>query len=168
MSKKEELEALGYKTYENDKIAVFWNPNICQHAGLCVKGNNLVFDVSRRPWIDLSKASAIEIAKVIDECPSKALQYELKINIEFDLSENMSIAYIGDEVIGECEFESEDDTWTILHTGVDEAYGGRGIAKKLVISVADAAIKYNKKIVPLCTYAKKVLENNDEYKKIIG
>ena len=78
------------------------------------------------------------------------------------------VASIGDEVIGECEFESEDDTWTILHTGVDEAYGGRGIAKKLVISVAEAAIKYNKKIVPLCTYAKKVLENNDEYKKIIG
>ena len=66
MSKKEELEALGYKTYENDKMAVFWNPTICQHAGICVKGNNLVFDVSRMPWIDLSKASAIERAKVKD------------------------------------------------------------------------------------------------------
>ena len=31
MTKKEELEAQGYKTYENEDIQVFWKPRICQH-----------------------------------------------------------------------------------------------------------------------------------------
>ena len=78
MSKKEELEKRGYKTYENDDIRVFWNPEVCEHAAECVMGNINVFDPSRRPWIDLSKAPAKEIAEIIDRCPSKALQYELK------------------------------------------------------------------------------------------
>ena len=32
MTKKEELEAQGYKTYENEDIQVFWKPRICQQA----------------------------------------------------------------------------------------------------------------------------------------
>ena len=35
MTKKEELEVQGYKTYENEDIQVFWKPRICQHAGEC-------------------------------------------------------------------------------------------------------------------------------------
>lgn len=38
-SKKEELEAQGFKTYENEDIQVFWNPKMCEHAGECVRGN---------------------------------------------------------------------------------------------------------------------------------
>ncbi len=78
MSKIAELESKGYKTYENDSIQVFWNPEVCIHAGECFRGNNEVFNVGRRPWVNLSKAPAVEIAAVIDKCPSGALQYELK------------------------------------------------------------------------------------------
>jgi len=72
MTKKEELEAQGYKTYENEDIQVFWKPRICQHAG-------------------------------------------------------------------ECEFEVSGDRWVIMHTGVREAYEGKGIARKLVLTVIEAA-----------------------------
>ena len=78
MATKEEILKKGYITYENENSKVFWNPKICQHVGRCVRGNSKVFEVGRRPWIDLSQASAKEIAAVIDQCPSKALQYELK------------------------------------------------------------------------------------------
>ena len=86
MTKKEELEAKGFKTYENEDIQVFWNPKLCQHAGKCVMGNGKVFEVGRRPWVDLSQAPATEIADIIDRCPSKALQYELlnPISIVFE------------------------------------------------------------------------------------
>lgn len=77
MSKRTELESKGYKTYENDEILVFWNPNLCQHAQECVKGNSDVFDVTRRPWVDVNAAASIEIAEIIDRCPSGALKYEL-------------------------------------------------------------------------------------------
>ena len=78
MSIKEELMSEGYKAYENDEIIVFWKPDLCEHATECIRGNNNVFDVSRRPWVDLSQAPASEIAEIIDKCPSEALKYVLK------------------------------------------------------------------------------------------
>ena len=59
MSKKDELEAQGFKTYENEDIQVFWNPKLCRHAAKCVIGNGKVFKVGRRPWVDLSQAPKI-------------------------------------------------------------------------------------------------------------
>ena len=78
MSIKENLISQGYKAYENDEIMVFWKPDLCEHATECIRGNNNVFDVSRRPWVDLSQAPASEIAEIIDKCPSEALKYVLK------------------------------------------------------------------------------------------
>lgn len=66
------------KTYETDELRVFWKADICQHSGNCVRGNGAVFDPKRRPWIDLSQASAEEVMRVIDTCPSGALSYEQK------------------------------------------------------------------------------------------
>lgn len=66
------------KTYETDDLTVYWRPGICQHVGNCVRGNGNVFDVKRRPWIDLSQASTEEIMRVIDTCPSGALSYKRK------------------------------------------------------------------------------------------
>lgn len=78
VSLKEKLIKDGYKPYENDEIIVFWKPELCEHAAECLKGNGKVFDVSRRPWVDVSQAPAAEIGEIIDRCPSGALKYELK------------------------------------------------------------------------------------------
>jgi uncharacterized Fe-S cluster protein YjdI len=65
------------RVYENDDIRVYWNSSKCFHSGICVSGLPEVFDRSRRPWVDLSAAEAAEIARLIDDCPSGALSYEL-------------------------------------------------------------------------------------------
>lgn len=72
------MENQEVKKYETDEIVVFWKPWLCQHAAKCVHGNPKVFEVGRRPWIKLEEASAEEIAKIIDTCPSGALTYLLK------------------------------------------------------------------------------------------
>lgn len=164
MSKKEELEAQGYKTYENDEILVFWNPSVCAHAAKCVTGNKDVFDPQRRPWIDLTKAPAKEIAAIIDKCPSRALQYELKdaIKIVFDEDMNMSAAFDKGTMIGECEYSDSGTTWIISHTSVKKAYEGRGFAKRLVLKVIEAARERGVKIIPLCPYAKKMMMADKE------
>lgn len=77
MREKELLET-GYKKYTGEKIDVFYNKDICTHAGECVKGNGDVFEVGRRPWVMPDAAEANEVAEVIDRCPSKALQYITK------------------------------------------------------------------------------------------
>lgn len=39
--------------------------------------------------------------------------------------------YENEDIQGECEFEASGDRWVIMHTGVREAYEGKGIARKL-------------------------------------
>jgi len=54
----------------------------------------------------------------------------------------------------------------IDHTYVSPLLRGKGIASTLVKLVVDQAKKENKKIIPLCPYAKKEFEHNKEYQKI--
>ena len=166
---KNRLEAQGFKTYENDEIRVFWNPTICQHAGECARGNRAVFDPKRRPWVDLSQAPAKEIAAIIDQCPSKALQYELKnpVSVVFEEACQRSAAYKDGELIGECEYCYAGGKWAITHTGVRPAYEGQGIAKRLVNGVIEAARANQVKILPLCPYAKRMMEGKEEYKDVL-
>ena len=65
------------KAYENDKIRVIWRPDRCVHSGNCVTGSHKVFNVQRRPWIDINAAGIEEIKRTIETCPSGALSYEL-------------------------------------------------------------------------------------------
>jgi len=65
------------KEYRNKDIIVYWYPQDCSHAGKCWQGLPSVFDMDKRPWINLSGSSPEEIIKTIDKCPSRALQYSL-------------------------------------------------------------------------------------------
>ena len=78
----------------------------------------------------------------------------IKINFE----KNKSVAYYDNKQVGECDFIEKEDTWNIVHTEVDDAYQGQGIARKLVECVIQNAKKANKKIIADCSYAKIVLE----------
>ena len=63
------------QTYPADGITVTFDPNICSHSGVCVRGLRAVFDVSRRKWIHADAAPADVVAAQIDRCPSGALKY---------------------------------------------------------------------------------------------
>ncbi|MCH9649147.1 MAG: CDGSH iron-sulfur domain-containing protein [Deltaproteobacteria bacterium] len=63
-------------TYESDALVVEYEVARCIHAAECVHGLPGVFDPKRRPWIDASAASADDIAKVIQACPTGALRYQ--------------------------------------------------------------------------------------------
>jgi uncharacterized Fe-S cluster protein YjdI len=63
--------------YGNDKLVVRYDPAICIHAGECVRGLPSVFNLSRKPWIDVSGASVALVIEQVEHCPSGALTYEL-------------------------------------------------------------------------------------------
>lgn len=89
------------------------------------------------------------------------------IRIEFDQRRNGALAYDGDAIIGECEYMiGEKGVWEIVHTGVREAYGGRGIAKNLVLCLIAEARKQGVKIRPICSYAAKMMLGKDEFKDV--
>lgn len=66
------------QTYETDEIIVTFDPSICIHSGVCVRGLPAVFDVKRKRWVRPDLGSAEEVAAQVRRCPSGALQYELK------------------------------------------------------------------------------------------
>lgn len=84
------------------------------------------------------------------------------IEIKFVKEENKSIAYDGDNQIGECEFVEERNEWNIIHTEVSSLYQGQGIAKKLVDEVIQKAIQNGKGVIAECSYAKKILKSKEE------
>ncbi len=66
-----------FQTYETPEITVTFDPKLCVHSGICLRGLPLVFDVNRRRWIRPELASASEVAAQVARCPSGALQYRL-------------------------------------------------------------------------------------------
>ncbi len=67
--RREDLAAAG--------ITIHDNRGLCAHAGRCTDGLPTVFRLGEEPFIDPEGASADEIARTIQECPSGALSYSV-------------------------------------------------------------------------------------------
>lgn len=61
--------------YPNGEITVIWKPEMCEHAGVCVKMLPNVYRPKERPWVKLELATTEELIDQIDQCPSGALSY---------------------------------------------------------------------------------------------
>ncbi len=66
------------QTYETDEIIVTFDPNVCIHSGVCLRGLPKVFDIKRKRWVVPEAAPAADVAAQVARCPSGALQYQLK------------------------------------------------------------------------------------------
>lgn len=65
------------QTYESPGIVVTFDPNLCRHTGICLRGLPAVFDVKRKRWVRPELATPEEVAAQVARCPSGALQYRL-------------------------------------------------------------------------------------------
>ncbi|WP_108423039.1 (4Fe-4S)-binding protein [Flagellimonas amoyensis] len=63
------------KEYPNGEISVVWKPELCQHAGICVKMLPKVYNPKEKPWIKVENATTDELKHQISKCPSGALSY---------------------------------------------------------------------------------------------
>jgi uncharacterized Fe-S cluster protein YjdI len=66
------------QVYETPDITVTFDPEICVHSGICVRGLPAVFNISRKRWIRPELASAADVAAQVAKCPSGALQSQPK------------------------------------------------------------------------------------------
>jgi uncharacterized Fe-S cluster protein YjdI len=64
--------------YETDEIEVTFDPGVCIHSAVCIRGLPLVFDVKRKRWIRPELDTADAVAAQVRKCPSGALQYRMK------------------------------------------------------------------------------------------
>lgn len=59
--------------YTNGDVTIIWKPELCAHAGICVKMLPKVYNPKNRPWIKPENATSDEIIKQVNQCPSGAL-----------------------------------------------------------------------------------------------
>ncbi len=79
------------------------------------------------------------------------------IEYRFEPELNRSAAYADGQLIGLCQYVIQGNQWLITHTEVSPEFGGQGIARKLVLMVAEEAQEQGVQVVPICSYAVKVL-----------
>ena len=60
------------------------------------------------------------------------------------------------------------DKFIIDHTEVDEAFGGKGIGKHLVLAAVDFARKNSLKIIPLCPFANATFKRNPDLGDVLS
>lgn len=161
------LLASGYRKYRGKAIDIYFNRSLCTHSGNCIRGNSAVFDVGRKPWILADNASADEDMEVIDTCPSGALKYLLKAAFQWERKENAIVALCDGKQVGEITWSNAGKKlWIIDHTFVASEARGHGLAAKLVFAVVEQARNEGKKILPLCPFAKKEFEQQEEYRDV--
>ena len=149
-----------HRLYENEDITVFWDSDRCFHARRCISGSPMVFNFARKPWVELEKGKNTDIWKTVKLCPSGALDitYNHGVKVVFEEENLRSAAYDGDRLVGECDYEDDGGSFTIYHTEVRPDYQDKEIARRLVFKTAEAAEKRKKSIIPVCSYARKVME----------
>ncbi len=79
------------------------------------------------------------------------------IELAYEPDASRTAAYIDGQLIGECDYEVRDGAWYIMHTEMNPAFQGKGIARELVNMVAAEASARGIQVVPVCSYAVKVL-----------
>ncbi|MDE3212320.1 MAG: (4Fe-4S)-binding protein [Bacteroidota bacterium] len=61
--------------YSNGELTIIWQPEICQHSGVCARTLPAVYRPRERPWIRIENATTSQLMDQISKCPSGALSY---------------------------------------------------------------------------------------------
>jgi uncharacterized Fe-S cluster protein YjdI len=67
-------DAKRLQTYETPDVTVTFDPAVCCHTGICLRGLPEVFDVGRKRWVRPELADADAVVAQVARCPSGALQ----------------------------------------------------------------------------------------------
>jgi uncharacterized Fe-S cluster protein YjdI len=63
------------KEYINGELTIVWKPELCKHAGVCVRMLPKVYKPKEKPWITIENDSTEELKDQVSKCPSGALSY---------------------------------------------------------------------------------------------
>lgn len=54
--------------YSNGELTIIWQPDLCQHSGICVKTLPQVYNPKERPWVKIENATTDELIAQINKC----------------------------------------------------------------------------------------------------
>ncbi len=79
------------REYTNGEITVYWKPALCTHATTCFAQLPQVFNLRKRPWVNMQGATSEEIIKIVKRCPSEALLVKWNKDIEAEKNKPQTI-----------------------------------------------------------------------------
>lgn len=88
------------------------------------------------------------------------------VNIEHNAAERIFRAIEDGREVGNIEYEQDGNIMTITHTRAHVE--GRGLGRILVAAAIDYARNQGFKVIPLCSYAKALMERVEEYRDMIA
>jgi CDGSH-type Zn-finger protein/uncharacterized Fe-S cluster protein YjdI len=107
--------------YTGEEVDVTYDVNRCIHVRACVEGLPAVFDPDERPWIRPDNADFEEVAAVIRDCPTGALQFESNEGVDEPAPEENRITVVPDGPLylhGEIGIETPDGESLLRDTRV--------------------------------------------------
>lgn len=92
------------------------------------------------------------------------------MNIQHHKKGNTGKFFISEQnkIVAQMTYTIEEDNMVIEHTLVDESLRGKDIGTHLVNEGVKFAKETGKMITPICTFAKKILEGNIQYKHVLA
>ena len=60
-----------------------------------------------------------------------------------------------------------EDRFIIDHTEVEEVHNGKGVGKEMLIKAVEFAREKDKKIIPLCPFAKATFQKNEDLRDVL-
>jgi predicted GNAT family acetyltransferase len=93
--------------------------------------------------------------------PTSSDDGDARISVDRDDAARRYVIRVGDVTAGFSEFRADADRLRFVHTQIEPAFGGRGLATTLVAeAMADVAAR-GEEVVPLCPFVAKYLESHD-------
>ena len=90
------------------------------------------------------------------------------IDYRFEMDNKRAAAYREGALIGEATISPSASVWILDHTFVDDSARGLQVGRHLVDTVAKAARDAGVKVLPLCPYAKRVMEGDAAYQDVLA
>ena len=83
-------------------------------------------------------------------------------------TKNRFEVYVDDDLAGFSEYRLNPGRVTFTHTEIDDAFSGRGLARKLVVTELEEARRRGLAVLPICPYVRDVIARNaDTYLDLV-
>jgi uncharacterized protein len=76
--------------------------------------------------------------------------------------------WVDDQRAGFVEYHDHELTRAFLHTEIDPAFEGRGLASELIRQVLDEARASGRRVLPYCPFVRSFIERHQEYLDLVS
>ncbi|HET7398942.1 MAG TPA: GNAT family N-acetyltransferase [Intrasporangium sp.] len=92
---------------------------------------------------------------------------EAPVVVRDDRAQSRYEVYAGDDLAGFLQYELGSGRIALVHTEVKPAYGGRGLAARVVTEALDDARARALAVLPFCPYVRRFLSTHRDYVDLV-